>query len=379
MSGDCTISATGVVTCSGLQNQEIVAGASTGTLTCAAGATACGVAQASESATQTPAAMAFSGQASTHATTADGKIYTFDLGSATGAGTQGYAVFNAGGAQNVLIGPYPSFPAYGAIWFGAGARSASNYAFIGDGATFTQLNSPGTTYVSEAGTVIGTMNTSGWNLGGILTVGPTSAGAVGGANIAVALQSSSTLSSGSASGGSIVESYNGSLWAFGEQATSLPITPTLVAPGYSGTLNTLTSSSWVAAQNPTRANERFVRSITGGGSNTTTTMSMTALTDSRSATETAYITCECMVASTGNALGDVASARAVANYTYSHAGTLTTSGTPLLTDSIVSSAGETLTVAWGVSSAQPTLTVTAASSNVVGSWACTVNTDERLN
>jgi hypothetical protein len=483
MSGDCTISATGVVTCSGLQNQEIVAGASTGTLTCAAGATACGEAQADTSSV-TPATETFTAQKSTNAN-GNGGAQSFVLPAPAGTGSPSNWMFKQGGSIIGAMGTPPGtsnpYAGYFGIWGGTPAASPSvtNYAFLTDptgaysifnsstyvdfrianlnqaevsSGYFTLLNGArlafnnpsyfiensgtgmafysdgyfplymngatasvnfvgntelgaasaftdgsygggtGVTYFSAAG-ANPTTSISGGGLvyadhttgnPSIYPPGVTAPTAVFSSTATTVttpfdLTSIGTLSSGSTTGGSIVESYNGNVWAFGEQATSLPITPTLLAPGYSGTLNTLTSSSWVAAQNPTRANERFVRSITGGGSNTTTTMPMTALTDSRSATETAYITCECMVASTGNALGDVASARAVANYTYSHAGTLTTSGTPLLTDSIASSVGETLTVAWGVSSAQPTLTVTAASSNTVGSWACTVNTDERLN
>lgn len=86
--GDCTLSATGVQTCTQLQGGEITAGASTGTLTCNGGATACGLTQNSQSGA-IPNVMDIIPQGLTNANGNGGDLL-IKLPALSGSGTAGY-------------------------------------------------------------------------------------------------------------------------------------------------------------------------------------------------------------------------------------------------------------------------------------------------
>ena len=144
LSEDCVVSSRGLVTCSGLQNQEVVAGASTGTLTCATGATACGMAQASTTGA-TGVSTKFSTQASTNPNGTPGG-FVVNIPAHTGSGSDAQMVVELAGTPGVAIGSYgASGSSYQSIYFGNGAAAPgnSNYAFLADVAnTFTRLNVP---------------------------------------------------------------------------------------------------------------------------------------------------------------------------------------------------------------------------------------------
>lgn len=147
-SGDCTISATGVQTCTQLQGGEITAGASTGTLTCATGATACGETQTIAGNSSIPANMVWSPQApgascTTSQNCSPGSlVVNLAANGATGSpATPGFQVKYNGALVATL---YPDIAAtqYGEMCMGSTACNGSNWAIASDGAANTQFNVP---------------------------------------------------------------------------------------------------------------------------------------------------------------------------------------------------------------------------------------------
>jgi hypothetical protein len=177
-SGDCTISATGVQTCTQLQSGEIVAGATSGTLTCAAGATACGVAQGTQANGSNPNNVYLTPSAPGASCTGTapctpGSVYAqLALPGTTGSPAEPGFLVTSGGAGAVRLGPYSS--SFDAIWFGNAALSptTTNFSFLADtGSASTYLNGGTTLYLNIANAVgitltpfqVLTSNT--WNLG----------------------------------------------------------------------------------------------------------------------------------------------------------------------------------------------------------------------
>ena len=155
-SGDCTISATGVQTCTQLQSGEIVAGATSGTLTCAAGATACGEVQAS-TAGATGASLTFTAQQSTNASPTGGNIVNVLQGGSPTA--EAYWQVKRGSTVYASIGGWTGAPAsYGGLYFGPSVvPGAANYTLLTDGASAMILNTfaGGSLYLSVGGTSAG--------------------------------------------------------------------------------------------------------------------------------------------------------------------------------------------------------------------------------
>jgi hypothetical protein len=196
------------------------------------------------------------------------------------------------------------------------------------------------------------------------------------------LTSIGTLSSGSATGGSIVESYQGSLWAFGEQATSLPITPTLLAPGYLGTLNaTAMTGGGTTPQSTVRESLRYVGGFAGGAATGTVAFQMPANPDSISATYIATITCTAMTTGSAQVVGDTITQTSTATTWLAHSGgTVVIKGTPSTTTAI-GSTSETAAAAWTANgtSAVVTWTISTNGGAAMGADKCTGNVDAQYN
>jgi hypothetical protein len=101
MSGDCTISSSGVVTCTQAQGGEVLFGATTGTITAASGATAAGLSQSS-TASATPTSMVDVPQVSTAASNQVGSSRGVQLSIPTGTALDG-SFYVLRGATNKIF------------------------------------------------------------------------------------------------------------------------------------------------------------------------------------------------------------------------------------------------------------------------------------
>lgn len=429
MSGDCMINSSGVITCPSANASGTGAlsfGASTGTITAASTANAPGLAQAST--TSTPGTnTVLSSQASTNAAGTPGNIY-FNIPNLAGSGVDGYVCQNRGGitsaANLVCLGPATSGSGNGALFLG-GAPSGSTLAVYGNGSSSLFLNAPsgglmasvrgGATFnwvtgpgYFEIGTGANESAYGGANVlildngtapssacTGSTCVGSSSAAGFyvlpsGSSNVAfdvgplvsgvgVSQFTTATQPSGSATGGPLVSGYQGQLYAWGEQSSSLPITETLLAPAYTGTLNTTAmTGGGTTAQTVIRLTERHVCSSTSGTTGTCG-ITLNAVPDSISETVIATITCTTMTANTGDAVGAAFSQTSTAVASLAHsAGTVTIVGTPI-TSAIIGTSGLTASAAWTASGTSPVVTWTIGSANLEGVNKCTINTDEQLN
>ncbi len=148
-SGDCTLSATGVQTCTQLQGGEITAGASTGTLTCNGGATACGIAQTIQANGSNPVNMTLSPQppgaaCTSSATCTPGSVVlNLPTPGSTGSPTESYLQLNRAGTPFGYIGGYPGAPTTDwGIWLGGAAPTGTSYVFLGDSTGNGFVNAP---------------------------------------------------------------------------------------------------------------------------------------------------------------------------------------------------------------------------------------------
>ncbi len=90
------------ITVTQLQDGEVTCGASTGTLTCATGATKCGLSQTGTTGA-TPTTMWIAAQASSNGN-ANGSIVDVDLGALAGSGTPGFFIVTEAGGANQIFG-----------------------------------------------------------------------------------------------------------------------------------------------------------------------------------------------------------------------------------------------------------------------------------
>lgn len=178
-SGDCTLSATGVQTCTQLQGGEITAGASTGTLTCNGGATACGIAQTIQANGSNPNNMTLAPQAPGAACTGSATctpgsvVANVSAPGATGSPGEGLLELNRGGSTFFAAGALPGFAgAYTGMWLNPGiAPTAANYTMNSNGSALTINASPvyllagGSTYYAFATTGV-ELGASGLDFGG---------------------------------------------------------------------------------------------------------------------------------------------------------------------------------------------------------------------
>jgi hypothetical protein len=202
-SGDFTCSSVtpGLCTVSQLQGGEIIAGATSGTLTCAAGATACGETQASTSGA-TGANLVLTPQASTNANGTSGNVVVA-LTAPTGSGSEAAFVVRRGSANQVSIGPYPgSGSSYAGIWLqpSGTAPTGSNVVLLSDGSS-TILNAPSASasmYFRLGASTAGgaTVSSAGWQFltsnatdfgGGVGVLGITNATTVPSSNTSGAI------------------------------------------------------------------------------------------------------------------------------------------------------------------------------------------------
>jgi hypothetical protein len=381
VSGDTTI-ADGVTTTASLQSGEVTCGATTGTLTAASTATAPGLAQASESTTQTPTFMAITPQVSAHSTTQDSSGLDIDLSAPLGSGVDGYTVFRRNGVAQVTMGAYPGGVGEG-IWFGIdrSAVTTLNHSFLQYASSvYLNAQSGGTVYfeIGGGGGIQEELNTSSAGFVGSLSVGALSATYAGGTNSE--FFASGTAPSGSATGGALINSTNGGLFGYGMQATSLPITTeTLVAP-YSGTLNTTAmTGGGTTAQAITVKHGLPVCSFAAATSGTCAAQ-LDAIPDSIAESVKARIVCTVMTANTGETVGEAVQAESTALVSLPHGtSTVTVLGTPVYSLAAMGSSGLTATAVWTASGTSPTVTWTLGSANLVGANKCSVFSGEWLN
>ena len=147
-----------VVKARGGAGGEIDFGASTGTMSCVSGASACGLTQAAPSTDVAPTAMTVAAAsaepgASTYRVGANlylnpgagattngtpGNV-VINVPAASGTGTEGDLIIQRGGTQRMVLGTVVSNSSYDGIWFGTATPSLTNYSFLAkqDG---TQMN-----------------------------------------------------------------------------------------------------------------------------------------------------------------------------------------------------------------------------------------------
>jgi hypothetical protein len=161
LTGDTTNTSAGVTKTASLQSGEVTCGASTGTLTCAAGATACGMAQASTSSV-TPATMLDAPQTSSNAN-GNGSSREIDLSAPTGSGVDGIARVAYGGTGSThtlwAVGNGIGVSGFGSGWAvewllaGGGTPSGSNYTrYATASASQVAFNAGGSLFFQSGGT-----------------------------------------------------------------------------------------------------------------------------------------------------------------------------------------------------------------------------------
>ena len=249
LSGDCTTSASGVVTCTQLQGGEVTCGSSTGTLTAVAGATAPGLTQAAQTTDTAPpneviAAGGAYASAVTHLT--GGKLVLGDGAGATSGGINGGVDILLNGqtyASNILTNPFrlvagsessgTAFFACSpvtsnssdtvACWFGNHANSGGTLsnANLYHAINTLQISEPTNIQLEWSGynrfevDTNGSYTNSGTNLG--VNGTPSSVG--GGSGVEVLLNAT-TAPTTSVSGETIVYSSGGSLFVYPSGVTS---------------------------------------------------------------------------------------------------------------------------------------------------------------
>lgn len=152
ISGDCTTTSSGVVTCTQLQAGEITAGATTGTLTCAAGATACGITQSS-TANATPTSMVDVPQVSTASSNQVGSSRGVQLSIPTGTALDG-SFFVLRGATNKI------FSVGGDQVSGSGGTYSNLCLFPGGGSTSACTDTNVTVQTSNQNVLLNTQTGS---------------------------------------------------------------------------------------------------------------------------------------------------------------------------------------------------------------------------
>lgn len=217
-SGDFTCSSVtpGLCTVSQLQGGEITANATTGALTCAAGATACGRAQAN-TANVTPATMLDTPQASTNAAGVGGS-YTVNLPN-PGTGNYGGWTLEQGGTGIIRFGlpPNPIYSVYSGFWLGATAAAPTVFNMaISENGSSLQLSDPNELDLEYNGNYAvrilsgNTLSYTGQNLsvnvGSVATANSLFNGAVGALGIL-----NDTCPTGAPSGGAVLCAISGGL------------------------------------------------------------------------------------------------------------------------------------------------------------------------
>jgi len=187
----------------------------TGLWTLSATATAPGLAQASESTTQTPTMMAFAPQPSTHATNQDSSGVDVDLTAPLGTGVDAYTVFRRGGVAQATIGTFPGGTGQG-IWFGVdrSAVTTGNWAFLNYAGGGTYLSAPaGLTLFLEVGntSAVGEqIFASGAGFSGNVTIGTITGGTTGGGTNELIL-TNGTAPTSACTGGTCINASGGLL------------------------------------------------------------------------------------------------------------------------------------------------------------------------
>jgi hypothetical protein len=241
LAGDCTISG-GNVVCTQIQGGEITAGASTGTLTCAAGATACGETQASTTGTS-PATMKMKPQVSTNGN-GNGSIFDVDLGVSTGSGNEGMFEITRNGVLVGAIGVYSqSLNTLGSLWLGDLTPSATNFTLDNNPGGGLSINTASVgMYFEYSGAPIFFMNSNGiYTEPGYNLSFNTSGSDFGGGGGEILIAPVSTAPTSAPATNDILAFLPVGLASVSPAATSTNLAGYGIAPVWSGTINTQTT------------------------------------------------------------------------------------------------------------------------------------------